>query len=45
MPTIEISSSLVRERVAKGRPFRYLVPAAVADYIESAGLYRQEVRA
>jgi nicotinate-nucleotide adenylyltransferase len=45
MPRIEISSSLVRERVATGRPFRYLVPAAVADYIEQAGLYRQEVRA
>ena len=45
MPTIEISSSLVRERIATGRPFRYLVPAAVANYIEQAGLYRQGVRA
>jgi nicotinate-nucleotide adenylyltransferase len=45
MPTIEISSSLVRERVAAGRPFRYLVPAAVAKHIEQAGLYRQGVRA
>jgi nicotinate-nucleotide adenylyltransferase len=45
MPTIEISSSLVRDRVATGRPFRYLVPAAVAGYIEQAGLYRERVRA
>jgi nicotinate-nucleotide adenylyltransferase len=45
MPRIEISSSLVRERVATGRPFRHFVPAAVADYIEQAGLYREGVRA
>jgi len=45
MPAIEVSSSLVRERVREGRPFRHLVAAGVADQIESAGLYaRQEVR-
>jgi nicotinate-nucleotide adenylyltransferase len=45
MPAIEISSSLVRERVAAGTPYRYLVPAGVANYIERTGLYRQQVTA
>ena len=40
MPRIGISSTLVRRHVAAGRPVRYLVPDAVADYIASAGLYR-----
>ncbi len=45
MPAIEISSSMVRERVAAGRPIRYLVPQAVADRIVTARLYRQGVTA
>jgi nicotinate-nucleotide adenylyltransferase len=45
MPSIAISSTIVRERVAGGNPIRYLVPAGVDEYIESAGLYRQEVKA
>jgi nicotinate-nucleotide adenylyltransferase len=40
MPRFDVSSSLVRERVAAGRPIRYLVPDAVADAIERDGLYR-----
>jgi nicotinate-nucleotide adenylyltransferase len=40
MPRIDVSSSLVRERVADGRPIRYLVPDAVAAAIEHDGLYR-----
>lgn len=39
LPRIEISSTLVRERVAAGLPIRYLVPDAVADRIAAAGLY------
>jgi nicotinate-nucleotide adenylyltransferase len=42
MPTIEVSSTLVRERVGRGRPIRHLVPDAVADEIERAGLYSGE---
>jgi nicotinate-nucleotide adenylyltransferase len=42
MPRIDVSSSLVRERVAARRPIRYLVPDAVAEAIERAGLYRAE---
>jgi len=45
MPPIGISSTIVRERVAAGRPIRYIVPEAVAEYIESAALYRQGVAA
>ena len=40
MPRIDVSSSLIRRLVAAGRPIRYLVPDAVADYIEREGLYR-----
>ena len=39
MPRIDVSSSLIRRRVAAGRPVRYLVPGAVADHIEREGLY------
>lgn len=39
MPRIDISSTLVRRRVAAGQPVRYLVPDAVAGYIQREGLY------
>jgi nicotinate-nucleotide adenylyltransferase len=45
MPVIQISSTGVRRRVREGRPIRYLVPAAVEDYIESHELYRTKVEA
>jgi len=35
-----VSSSLVRSRVASGRPIRYLVGEQVASEIETNGLYR-----
>ena len=31
---------MIRERVAAGRPIRYLVPDGVADVVERRGLYR-----
>ena len=31
---------LIRRRVAAGQPIRYLVPDAVASYIDTAELYR-----
>ena len=40
MPRIDVSSSLIRRLAAAGRPIRYLVPDAVADYVEREGLYR-----
>jgi nicotinate-nucleotide adenylyltransferase len=39
-PRIDISATDVRNRVARGRSIRYLVPDAVAAYIRDAGLYR-----
>jgi nicotinate-nucleotide adenylyltransferase len=40
MPRLDISSSLIRRRAAAGRSIRYLVPDAVAGYIDREGLYR-----
>jgi nicotinate-nucleotide adenylyltransferase len=39
MPRLDISSSMIRRRVAHGHPIRYLVPDAVASYISEQGLY------
>jgi nicotinate-nucleotide adenylyltransferase len=39
MPRIDVSSTLIRSRVAAGEPVRYLVPDAVADYIARKRLY------
>ena len=39
MPQFGVSSSAVRERAASGRPLRYLVPEAVARFIEEKGIY------
>jgi nicotinate-nucleotide adenylyltransferase len=39
MPRMDVSSSLVRHRVARGEPIRYLVPEQVASSIEANGLY------
>jgi nicotinate-nucleotide adenylyltransferase len=39
MPRLDISSSMIRRRIALGRPIRYLVPEGVASYIAEEGLY------
>jgi nicotinate-nucleotide adenylyltransferase len=39
VPALAISSSDIRERVRARRPVRYLLPEAVASYIEKDGLY------
>ena len=39
MPLLEISSSNIRRRVARGASIRYLVPDAVAEYIAAQKLY------
>jgi nicotinate-nucleotide adenylyltransferase len=41
-PGVAVSASELRQRVAAGRPIRYLVPDAVAEYIRQHALY--EVR-
>jgi nicotinate-nucleotide adenylyltransferase len=40
VPALAISSTDIRERVASGRPIRYLVPDDVMTFIEKEGLYR-----
>jgi nicotinate-nucleotide adenylyltransferase len=45
MPELDVSSTGIRERVATGRPTRYLVPDGVRDAIERRGLYREAVAA
>jgi nicotinate-nucleotide adenylyltransferase len=40
MPALAISSTDLRDRVAKGTPVTYLVPEGVANYIAKRGLYR-----
>ena len=41
MPRLDLSSSIVRQRVRQGLSIRYLVPDAVARYISRHGLYRR----
>ena len=45
MPRIDVSSTLVRRRVARGLPVRYLVPKGVEQQIVESGLYRAPVAA
>ncbi len=40
VPQLEISSTMIRERVTQHLPFRYLVTEAVHGYIERHALYR-----
>lgn len=40
---LDVSSSLLRERAARGRSLRYLTPAAVCAFIAERGLYRKDV--
>lgn len=40
VPSIEVSSTDLRERVTDGRPLDYLVTREVVDWIEYHGLYR-----
>lgn len=41
MAVLEISGTEIREMARIGEPFRFLVPAAVHDYIEDLGLYAE----
>jgi nicotinate-nucleotide adenylyltransferase len=47
MPRVDVSSTLIRDRVRDGLPIRYLVPDRVADHIAAERLYadRSEVTA
>jgi nicotinate-nucleotide adenylyltransferase len=45
MPRIDVSSTLVRERAAAGKPIRYLVPDKVANFIGAQSLYGASIPA
>ncbi|MDR4948662.1 nicotinate-nucleotide adenylyltransferase [Neobacillus cucumis] len=39
VPSIDVSSSMIRDRVKRGKSVRYLLPDSVIDYIEEKQLY------
>jgi nicotinate-nucleotide adenylyltransferase len=39
-PLLEISSSQIRARAAEGKPYRYYLPEAVFNLVQSLQLYR-----
>jgi nicotinate-nucleotide adenylyltransferase len=39
MPVMQVSSSMIRRRVAAGQPIRYLVPEPVLELVRERGLY------
>jgi nicotinate-nucleotide adenylyltransferase len=42
VPAVDISATEIRRRIRDGEPIHQLVPPAVAEYIESHGLYSTE---
>ncbi len=44
LPLVDVSSTLLRARVAAGQPIAYLTPAPVVQYIETRRLYRELIR-
>jgi nicotinate-nucleotide adenylyltransferase len=45
VPGLDVSSSMIRERLAAGLPVRYLLPDAVCDLIDKTAEYRAKDRA
>jgi nicotinate-nucleotide adenylyltransferase len=41
MAALDVSSTMIREMAAEARPYRFLVPAAVHEFIEANDLYTQ----
>jgi nicotinate-nucleotide adenylyltransferase len=44
VPGLAISSSMIRQRIAEGRPITYLVPDPVAQLIAKSGMYQARPR-
>lgn len=42
VPGISISSTELRDRIARDMPIKYLVPRSVEEYIREKGLYKQD---
>ena len=41
VPVMDVSATMIRDRVRRARSIRYLVPDAVREYIAARGLYRE----
>ena len=41
VPLLDISSTYIRQQIAKGHSIRYMVPEAVYQYLDGSRLYRQ----
>lgn len=41
MAALDVSSTLIRKMASDGRPYRFLVPATVHEFIETEGIYTQ----
>jgi nicotinate-nucleotide adenylyltransferase len=41
LPLIDVSSTVIRDRVASHKPIRYLLPDSVERYIRKNGLYKE----
>lgn len=41
MAALDLSSTMIRAMAGEGRPFRFIVPPPVHEYIETTGLYTQ----
>lgn len=39
-PELDVSGTVIRQRISGGKPIRFLLPDAVRAYIETAGLHR-----
>ncbi|WP_100406723.1 nicotinate-nucleotide adenylyltransferase [Bacillus solitudinis] len=42
MPQVDFSSTMIRERVKRGLPVRYMVPRTIESFIGERGLYGEE---
>ena len=40
VPTMEISSTELRHRIANGQSVRYMIPPVVVEYIRKNGVYQ-----
>lgn len=42
VPDFDVSSSLIRDRIAEGKPIRYLLPDVIIEYLKENRLYESQ---